>query len=131
MKVFKCKWILGQLTESELNALVEEFKAYKLTGLAPENFGRDAHYDHPNNLPIIKSEEVQHVHLADPVMPWPLHKVQYNKTSDTHLIYCQGINNPENYALLAILAPDAHEQARNNDIMFRLGKMAELFRMQH
>ena len=87
--------------------------------ITPESFGRDAHYDQPNSLPIIRSEKEQHIHLANPQSPWPLYKVQYNKTSDTH------------YALLAILSPDAHKQAKNNDIMYRLGKMAELFRLNH
>lgn len=131
VRVFKCKWILGQLNEDELTSLVNEFKGYKQSNVAPLSFGRDAHYDHPNNLPIIQKEEVQHIHLADPAHPWPSYKVQFYKTSDTHLVYCQGVNHPEHYALLAILSPDAHEQARNNDIMYRLGKMAELFRTQH
>jgi len=26
-------------------------------------FGRDVLYDHPGNLPLIRSEEVQHLHL--------------------------------------------------------------------
>jgi len=34
------------------------------------------------------------------------------------------------YLLMTILSPDAHEQARSRDIMYKLGVMAEKFRQQ-
>ena len=32
---------------------------------------------------------------------------------------------------MAILSPDAHEQARDRNIMYNLGKMAEKFRSKY
>ena len=88
IRVFKSSVIRKVLTEVELNALVDDFKSYKLTGNTPEHFGRDVPYDHPNTLPIILAEEVQHIHLGSEDKPLPLKKIQFYKTSDIHLVYC-------------------------------------------
>ncbi len=53
------------------------------------------------------------------------------RTSDIHLIYCQGALNDDHYCLLAILAPDAHDQERNRNIMYKLGQGAEQYRMKY
>ncbi len=131
MRIFKSRMIIQQLTEQELLALVEDFKTYKTLYHVPDTFGRDELYDHPFTLPIIKAEEVRHIHLADYDSLWPQKKLQYNKTSDSHLIYCQGSMDSNDHLLMAILAPEAHKQARNNSIMFKLGKMAEAFRQRY
>jgi len=131
MRVFKSKVIREQLTEVELSPLIADFKQYKLTGVVPDTFGRDELYNHSNSLPIIKAEEVQHIHLLNEEKYWPIYAVQFNKTSDTHLVYCQGEANPGCYLLIAILSPNAHEQARNNSVMYNMGKMAEKFRLQY
>lgn len=131
MRIFKSKQIREQLTETELQGLTDDFKRYKLTGIPTETFGRDAAYDHPNTLSLVKQEYVRHLHLLPPDKPWPLSKAQFNKTSDVHLVYCQGVIYQEYFALIAILSPDAHHQARNNDIMYKLAKSAELFRQKY
>lgn len=64
IRVFKHKILIDALTESELHSLTKDFRYYKETGQKPEFFGRDEAYDHPNTLPILKSEEVKHIHLA-------------------------------------------------------------------
>jgi len=117
MRVFKSKIIREQLTENELNELISDFRQYKLTGVVPDTFGRDGLYDHPNSLPILKSEEVQHLHLLDDEKHWSVYVIQFNKTSDEHLVYCQGETNSDCYLLITILAPNAHQQARNNSVM--------------
>lgn len=101
IRVFKHKILMDSLTESEINALTKDFKHYKETRQKPTFFGRDEAYDHPNTLPILRSEEVKHIHLA----------------ADAPF-------------LIAILAPDAHEQARNRTIMHNLGLIAENFRQK-
>ncbi|BFM15447.1 type II toxin-antitoxin system mRNA interferase toxin YafO [Maricurvus nonylphenolicus] len=131
MRIFKSRMIIQQLTEQELSGLVEDFRTYKTRRHLPDTFGRDELYDHPFTLPIIKSEEVRHIHLTDGDNPWKPGKLQYNKTSDSHLIYCQGCIDSNNFLLMGILAPDAHKLARDNSIMFKLGKMAETFRLRH
>ncbi|CAG9001792.1 MAG: mRNA interferase toxin YafO [Candidatus Celerinatantimonas neptuna] len=114
----------------ELNQLVNDFRLYKGSHLLPATFGRDVFYDHLNTLNILKIEEVKHIHLASQETPWKPKTEQYNKTSDHHLVYCQGTSNPMNYLLMAILRPDAHQQSRNRNIMYNLGTMAEQFRLK-
>ncbi|USD66328.1 type II toxin-antitoxin system YafO family toxin [Vibrio sp. SCSIO 43136] len=129
VRIFKHKILIEALSENELEALISDFKTYKETGQKPDTFGRDEAYDHPNTLPILKSEEVRHIHLAAHDAPF-LSAVQFYQTSDKHLVYCQGWEDPKCYLLIAILAPDAHEQARNRNIMHNLGVIAERFRQQ-
>ena len=131
IRVCKSSVIRKVLREEELNALVDDFKSYKLTGNTPDNFGRDVPYDHPNTLPIILAEEVQHIHLGSEDKPLPIKKIQFYRTSDIHLVYCQGALNVNCYLLMTILSPDGHEQAKSRDIMFQLGVMAEKFRSQY
>ncbi len=128
--VFKSSIIRQIMTDEELNALVDDFKSYKLTGNAPECFGRDVPYDHPNTLPILLVEEIQHIHLGSKDKPLPLKKIQFYQTSDIHLVYCQGALDENCYLLMTILSPNAHEQTKSRDIMFKLGVMAERFRNQ-
>ena len=97
----------------------------------PDHFGSDVPYDHPHTLPVILAEEVQHIHLGNEDRPSPLHKVQFYQTSDIHLVYCQGALDSSCYLLMTILSPDAHEQAKSRDTMFKLGIMAEKFRNQY
>ena len=112
----------------DLTALKEDFKQYKGSHLLPSNFGRDAEYNHPNNLPIVRQEKLSHIHLEEPDKPWSIRTMQFSKTSDTHLVYCQGHHDENCYLLMALLSPDAHDQALNRTIMYNLGKMAEKFR---
>lgn len=127
IRVFKSSIIRQILTNTELDALVNDFKRYKLTGNPPEFFGRDIPYDHPNNLPTVLAEEIKHIHLGSKDNPLPLQKIQFYQTSDTHFVYCQGALNENCYLLMAILSPNGHEQAKSRDIMFKLGIMAEKF----
>lgn len=128
MRVFKSSIIRKILTDEELDALVVDFKSYKLTGNAPEHFGRDVPYDHPNTLPIVLAEEVHHIHIGSKEKALVLRKIQFYQTSDIHLVYCQGSLDDNCYLLMTILSPDAHGQAKSRDIMFKLGVMAEKFR---
>jgi mRNA interferase YafO len=115
----------------DLSALKKDFRQYKESGIPPGNFGRDAQYNHPNALPIVRQEKVAHIHLEEPDTPWRVKTVQFNRTSDTHLIYCRGFSDENCYLLMALLSPNAHDQAWNNTIMYNLGKMAEQFRNQY
>lgn len=131
MRIFKSRVILQQLTSEEMLALEEDFEKYKSDGMLPDSFGRDELYDHHLTLPIVKAEAVRHIHLADAETHWSPHKIQYSKTSDSHLVYCQGALDNDCCLLIAILAPEAHSKARDNNWMFNLGKMAEKFRQQY
>lgn len=132
IQVFASQLIKKQLSDRELKNLLEDFRQYKQTGVLPDTFGRDVPYDHPSNLPLIRSEEVQHLHLKPSNTPeWPVRLAQFRRTSDVHLVYCQGASNIQCYYLMLILAPDAHQQASDNNMMFKLGSMAERFRLKY
>ena len=83
-----------------------------------------------HSLQVLKDEDVRHIHLAGDNNPWNERSIQYYRTSDIHLVYCQGALNENRYLLMTVLQPDAHEQAKNNSIMANLGFMAERFRQK-
>ena len=112
----------------DLEALKEDFRQYKESGIPPGNFGRDAEYNHPNTLPSVRQEKLAHIHMEEPDRPWNPDAVQFSKTSDTHLIYCRGFIEESSYLLMALLTPDAHAQALNRTIMYNLAVMASKFR---
>lgn len=118
------------MQSDEMEQLVKDFRLYKSDGLLPSTFGRDVLYDHLNSLNLLKVEEVRHIHLASQTTHWKPRTEQYNKTSDHHLVYCQGASTPNTYLLMALLRPDAHQQSLNRNIMYNLGVMAEKFRQQ-
>ena len=119
------------MSNENLIQLAADFKHYKKTGVPADHFGRDAPYNHINSLPSVRLQELQHLHL----LTQPLSKIrssrQFNKTSDDHLVYCQGFYSNELYLLIALLSPDAHEQARNNNVMLKMAQISEKFRNQY
>ena len=131
IRVFKSSVIRELLDPIDLENLVKDFKRYKEEGVQPDTFGRDVHYDHPHSLPSIRQEEVRHIHLQDKNSHWRVRTIQYYRTSDTHLVYCQGAMHDDRFLLITILKPDAHDQARNNNIMTAIARQAALFREKH
>jgi mRNA interferase YafO len=131
VRIFKSRIIRQQFSDEELSGLADDFKHYKSGHGIPDRFGRDELYDHSHTLPIVKAEEVRHIHLADAETVWSPRKIQYNKTSDSHLVYCQGALDHDCYLLMVFLAPEAHRKARDNNWMFKLGAMAEQFRKSY
>ena len=132
IRIFKTELIRRQLEPEELKCLEDDFRHYKTNGVLPDLFGRDVPYNHPNTLSSVKAEELWHIHLLDGESSWPAHcRKQDDKTSDDHLVYCPAYQTPNCFLLIAVLAPDAHAQARKNQIMLNLAKMAENFRLQY
>lgn len=131
IRVFKTDFIKRQLEPEELKCLEDDFRHYKSHGILPDLFGRDVPYNHPNTLPSVKAEDLWHIHLLDGESTWPAHcKNQDDKTSDDHLVYCPAYHTPNCFLLIAILSPNAHAQARNNQVMLNIVALAEKFRMQ-
>ena len=130
LRVFVGKAIRDSLTQTERDGLVADFKRYKSTGELPDTFGRDVPYDHAHTLPAVRAEELMHLHLAENE-PWPLSTVQFYRTSDKHLVYCQGYTDHNCYALMAFLEPEAHSKAWDRDLMLRLAASAQAFRNSH
>jgi mRNA interferase YafO len=131
MRIFKGRILMQQLTEEQADQLVADFRNYKQHGLVPNTFGRDAAYDHPNTPPMLKAEQLRHIHLIPSNVSHKQITPQYRRTSDVHLIYCQGALDEASWCLIAILAPDAHKQALEMNIMLKLAKVAENFRSKY
>ncbi|CAM4272865.1 toxin YafO [Klebsiella variicola] len=132
IRIFKSALIRQQLSQQELDDLAADFLSYKKDGVLPDTFGRDAPYDDDRTYPLVKEEQVAHIHLADADAPFPKFLRQFKRTSDqAHLVYCQGAMDPDAYLLIIILKPEAHKMARNNNHMHKIGMMAEAFRMKH
>ena len=130
MKVFIHKDLKSQFPAAQLQALKTDFIAYKTTGIVPPNFGRDALYDHPYTPRKVLDNDVWHLHLKTASAVWSLSSQPYQRTSNDHLVYCQGILNDDHYLFIALLTPDAHELARNANQMWRIGDLAEAFRIR-
>lgn len=122
---------MEQLTEEQADQLVADFRNYKQNGLLPDTFGRDAAYDHPNTLPLLKAEQLRQIHLIADNSSSGQNTPQHRRTNDVHLVYCQGVLNENSWCLIAILTPDAHKQALDRNVMFKLAKVAENFRRQY
>ena len=132
IRIFRSALIRQQLSQQELDDLAADFLSYKSDGVLPDTFGRDAPYDDDRTYPLVKEEQVAHIHLADADTPFPKFLRQFKRTSDqAHLVYCQGAMEPDAYLLIIILKPEAHKMARNNNHMHKIGLMAEAFRMKH
>jgi len=128
IRVFKSSVIRELLDPIDLTNLAKDFKKYKEEGMRPDTFGRDVLYDHPHSLPSIRQEKVRHIHLQDEDSHWRVRTIQYYRTSDTHLVYCQGAIHDDQFLLITLLKPDAHNQARNNNIMMAIATQAAHFR---
>ena len=128
IRVFKTDLIREQMSDAHLSQLAADFKRYKESGVPAEHFGRDAPYNHISSLPSVRFQELQHLHLLTQPLGKSRSSRQFNRTSDNHLVYCQGFYSNEVFLLIALLSPNVHEQARNNHIMLKMAKISELFR---
>ncbi len=131
IRIFKTDLIREQMSNEHLSQLVADFKRYKETGVPADHFGRDAPYNHVNSLPSVRLQELQHLHLLIQPQSKTRSSRQFNKTSDDHLVYCQGFYSNEVYLLIALLTPNAHEQARNNNVILKMAQISEMFRNQY
>jgi mRNA interferase YafO len=129
VKLFTSKLIKQQLPEEELQDLVGKFRKYKDSGDAGVFFGRDTYYDRPSS---VLDAELWHAHLSDGKSgPFKLRFTQFNRTSNTALVYCPGFFKPDHILLIAILN-DAHQLYRDkpNSWYPKLVEIAEGFRSQ-
>lgn len=115
-------------------SLLEDFIIYKSTGKLPDYFGRDTLYDDPED---IQDAELRHIHLQlgdDVFKPTPTwvnladsQSVQWERTSDTALVYAQNLHDEKSYTLIAVFTPPAHNKARNYSRMRILAGYARDF----
>jgi mRNA interferase YafO len=140
IKIFTSDRLTDDLSASEIKNLVDEFRQYKKTSISTI-FGRDVPYDRPHSA---KSAELQHLHvhpnflLGKPInkftnelKTWRLLSAPISRTSDTHLIYCQGERNKNEYLLIAFIKINAHSFANITSAIGVLADKAENFRKKH
>lgn len=121
VKVFKTQMALWD--DPAIKPIVEQFKQYKSECHAPVTFGRDAPLVRPSDA---KFAGIHHLHLGN----FNAINRQYNRTSDTWLIYATGFINLDHFLLIDILTPDAHERAESIDLMLEYVELAVKFREQ-
>ncbi|QFT84983.1 putative toxin YafO [Halomonas sp. THAF12] len=119
-------------------ALRDDFKAYVESDFddRPARFGKFDLYTQP---PWIRSLEVWHIHICMPPRSgFPSHLEQRRMVCrrdepdrDAALVYVQGLIEEDEYCLLAMLYPRAHEEARNVRQMLWIGDMARDFRNRY
>ena len=123
IRVFTSKIIREGIKESELQSLVSKFKQYKESGDTQNYFGRDVSFNRPES---VKSAGLMHVHTNDG-RPWGVRLLQFDRISDTHIVYCQGYFQQDCY-LLITLVKGAHARYRDNLFMLNLADIASDFR---
>ncbi len=105
--------------------LIDTFKEYKSTGVLPKDWGRDVAYD---LIASIAATGLRHIHIKDKTSKhWNFRTLQFNKTSNTALVYCQGYFDKDVYLFIAFSA-NAHEMASNSLYLMALGDIADVFR---
>lgn len=118
------------LSPEKSQQLVDDFRDYKENNRLPTTFGRDAPYDFTHNR---KTLELQHIHLKLKGK-FPIHLVQFRRTSGFVLVYCPGFFDRKKYLLISIIKhfnpnkpTDIKNTDRDNNFMAELEKIAERF----
>ncbi len=126
VKVFTSQLISDEINEAEIQLLVSSFKAYKETGTPAAQFGRDVSFNRPE---AVRMAGLMHIHLKGD-RKWGVRLLQFDKTSDTHLVYCQGFFETDSYLLICVVK-NAHIKYRDNMFMLNLADIAEDFRNRY
>lgn len=133
VKLFIHNALKESLGEEKSQLLLDDFRDYKEGKGLPVTFGRDVPYDFTHNRSVL---ELQHLHLN--TKGFPLHLVQFKRTSGYVLVYCPGFFDPKKFLLIAIIKhfdpkqPNEIENTdRDNNLMAKLEAIAEGFRKKH
>lgn len=116
-------------------SLLDDFAAYKETKLLPQYFGRDTDYERPED---IIGSGLMHIHLGlhgtKLVTPQggaiDANTPQWDRTSDSALLYAQNLLDENQYSLIALFDPLAHQKAKDYERMRLLASYAHQFRYQ-
>lgn len=113
-----------EIVSDELRALGKDFRSYKQSGDSFRMFGRDVPF---TEEPSLHQSNVWKVHVLE-VEEYEYHKSQYDNTTDRfHLVYCQHPDYLNNYCLIHVLSPDAHQKARKREFVAVAERRAEEF----
>ncbi|MBZ9558738.1 MULTISPECIES: type II toxin-antitoxin system YafO family toxin [unclassified Modicisalibacter] len=113
---------------ADFKACVESFFDYR-----PPRFGKFDLYTRP---PSLRGLEIWHIHICmPPKAGFPAHLEQQRMKCDARyperdaaLVYVQGLLDEDEYCLLAMLYPHAHEKANDERRMLWIADMARDFR---
>ncbi|MGV2880121.1 hypothetical protein D9O29_08910 [Pantoea vagans] len=116
-------------------SLLDDFAVYKATNQLPHYFGRDTDYERPED---IIGSGLMHIHLGlhEKKLVTPQGKEidsttpQWDRTSDSALLYAQNLTDENQYSLIALFDPGAHKKAQDYERMRRLASYAHEFRYQ-
>lgn len=117
--------------------LLESFTDYIASGreVVPDCFGNDAPYTQPYGA---FRAGLMHIHIAVPPTTFPKKRPQADRKcpmnapdQDAALVYVQGELEEDHYCLLAILFPNAHQQASDNRTIPYLARLAQDFKDHH
>ncbi|MCK0746211.1 type II toxin-antitoxin system YafO family toxin [Chromohalobacter nigrandesensis] len=119
---------LKQALVDDFKACVESFFDYR-----PPRFGKFDLYTRP---PSLRGLDIWHIHICMPPRAgFPTHLEQRRMVCnrqeperDASLVYVQGLIEEDEYCLLAMLYPYAHEKAENEQRMLWIADMARDFR---
>lgn len=120
-----------------LNQIVRDFSAcMESKGMKlPSYMGCDQPYHEP---PAARSGQLRHIHIALPPQKFKdTDRQAFRKCSiklphlDAALVYAQGELYEDRYVILAFFAPYAHDKAKVDAVMTRLGVLAKKFRDQN
>lgn len=106
--------------------LVDDFRDYK-NGIRPNYplFGRDTPFTENKQLEL---SQIFKVHIIENGDDYDMNRSQNeNKSDSCHLVYCEHYQKPELLCVIAILIPNAHKQARDNNIIDSLVRISEKF----
>lgn len=130
VKVYMHEDLILDLGEQEAAALKKDFQDYKDGKGLPNTFGRDVPYNLSHNRSVL---ELQHLHFKSE--GFPLHIVQFRRTSGFVLVYCPGFYDKNTFLLIAIIKHWSHTSAKDvagtdkdTDLMAGLEAIAERFR---
>lgn len=129
VRIFTSPHFIANCNEEQLASLKSKFINYKTNGVIDPSFGRDVPFEFPG---FAYEAGLRHIHLKDAPSSknWHLKKIQFHRTSDTALVYCEGYLNNNNYLLLGFLE-NAHATYRETEYLRRLSVMAEKFRTKY
>lgn len=131
IKVFTSQVFLKALDKEEVKVIIKRFKEYKSGIKVHDSFGRDVDFNRP---PSARMAELKHLHINESQL-WGKRQVpsfkllQFNRVSDTHLVYCSGFTNKNYFLLMSFIASGA----LYNDTLYmiELSEMAERFRSRY
>lgn len=131
VRIYLSRFLQSMSEDESIKDICAGFKSYKTTQNPGTLFGRDASLDRPS---CAKLSGLQHVHILDEMESFSSKNIkvvrledQYDRTSDSFLIYCQGINDRRNYLLIDIIWFDAHETTRDYLRVIQYADEAERF----